>query len=97
MKLIFAAVGLLLLASCVGNVDSAKLVLREPNDSASIRTLTQRHELRITEDRMLVYNNKTLFEVPEDQMVIFESNDLEEPVFTLLDKEGVHFNYTFDF
>ncbi len=95
MKLMFMTLAVLTLASCVTNIDSSKLVLREPNDSAVIKTLTQRHELRIDADRMLIYNNEEKFRVPTDQLVVFESNGSEEPTFTLLEKGGRHFNLEF--
>jgi len=96
MKLAIALTTILLLTSCVGNVNSSKLVLSEPNDSVSVRTLTHQHELHITDNRMLVYNNQEKFLVPEGQVVLFESNGSDEPVFTLVNKNGRHINFTFD-
>lgn len=97
MKFFLGCLTALFLASCVSNVDSARLVLSEPDDSASIRTLTHRHELHITERRMLVYNGEEKFVVPEDHLVVFEIVDEQEPVFTLLSKEGRHINWNVDF
>ncbi len=97
MKPILVCLVALLLASCVSNVDSARLVLSEPNDSAQIRTLTHQHELHITGNRMLVYNGEEKFEVPDGHLVVFEIRSAEEPVFTLLDKGGRHINWNVDF
>ncbi len=97
MKYVIAIMGLLLLASCVSNVDSSRLVLSEPNDNVSVQTLTHTHDLRISEDRVLFYNGEEKFLVPEGQRVIFESNGSDEPTFTLLDKDGRHFQFNFDF
>ena len=58
MKFIFAVLTVLSLASCVGNTGPTRLVLSEPNDSASVHTLTHRHELQITENRILLYNGE---------------------------------------
>ncbi len=97
MKFVIAVMGILSLASCVGNVNSSRLVLSEPNDHVSVQTLTHRHELHISENRVLFYNNEEKFLVPEGQRVIFESNGSDEPTFTLLDKDGRHFQFNFDF
>ena len=97
MKPILICVAALFLASCVSNVDSARLVLSEPNDSAQVRTMTQQHELHITESRMLVYNGEEKFVVPDGHLVVFEKKRAEEPVFTLLDKGGRQINWNIDF
>ncbi len=62
----------LFLASRVSNVDSARLVLSEPNNSAQISTLTHQHELHITANRTLMYNGNAKFEVPDSHLVVFE-------------------------
>ena len=85
------------LASCVGNTGPTRLVLSEPNDSASVHTLTHRHELHITENRILVDNDEEKFEVPVGHSVIFESNGSDEPTFTLLDTEGRHYRFDISF
>lgn len=97
MKPVLTCLVALLLASCVSNIDSARLVLSEPNDSAKLSTLTQNHDLHITESRMLVYNGEEQFEVPDGQLVVFEIDRAEQPVFTLLRKGGRHINWNFDF
>lgn len=96
MKFIIAVIGILFLASCVGNVNSSKLVLSEPDDHVSVQTLTHKHDLRISENRILFYNNEEKFLVPEGQLVIFESNGSDEPTFTLSDKDGRHFEFKID-
>ena len=97
MKFIFATLAVLTLASCVGNIGPTRLVLSEPNDSASVQTLTHRHELKITENRVLLYNGEEKFEVPIGHSVVFESNGSAEPSFTLLDTEGRHYRFDISF
>ena len=97
MKPILASIVALLLASCVSNDNAARFVLSEPNDTASMSTLTHKHELHITENRMLVYNGEEKFQVPDGKLVVFEMEGMDEPVFTLLDKSGRHINWNFDF
>lgn len=96
MRIAILLVGILTLTSCVGNVSSSRLVLSEPNDHVSVQTLTHKHELYISEDRILFYNNEEKFLVPQDQLVIFQSDASGETTFTLMDKEGRKFNFTFD-
>lgn len=97
MKPILACIAAMLLASCVSNHNAARFVLSEPNDTASVSTLGHNHELHITEGRMLVYNGEEKFQVPDGQLVVFEAQGRDEPVFTLLDKSGRHINWNIDF
>jgi len=60
-------------------------------------TLSHKHELHITEGRMLVYNGEEKFQVPADQLVVFELEGSNEPEFTLLNKSGRHINWNVDF
>lgn len=97
MKFICAALAVLLLASCVGNTGATRLVLSEPNDSASVHTLTHQHKLHIAENRVLFYNGEEKFEVPAGHSVIFETNGSDEPSFTLRDSEGRHYRFDISF
>jgi len=81
----------------VGNTDLTRLVLSEPNDSATVHTLAHRHELRITENRILLYNGEEIFEVPVGHSVIFESIGSSEPTFILMDSEGKHYRFDISF
>lgn len=97
MKPILACIAALLLASCVSNDNAARFVLSEPNDTASLSTLGLNHELHITENRMLVHNGEEKFQVPDGKLVVFEMAGTDEPVFTLMEKSGKHFNWNVDF
>lgn len=88
MKLLTMLVLLVGLASCVGDVESARVVLSEPEDSAVIRVLAHAHRLSINEQRMLVHNNERIMEVPVGQQVVVEIVDRGEPSFTLEPKSN---------
>ena len=77
--------------------NAARFVLSEPNDTASMSTSTHKHELHITESRMLVSNVEDKFQVPDGQLVVFEMAGTDEPVFTLLDKSGRPINWNINF
>ncbi len=74
------------LASCIGDVESARVVLSEPEDSAVVRVLAKAHRLAINDERMLYNNSEEIMFVPADKQVVFEIVDRGEPTYTLVDK-----------
>lgn len=86
MKYSVTAIALIILSSCTGNIQSANIVLSEPNESSEIRTLTNVHRLSINQSRMLIYNGEERMLVPEGKQVVFEIVDGGEPSFILSDK-----------
>jgi len=73
------------LASCIGDVESARVVLSEPGENAVVRVRAKAHRLSINEERMLVNNREEIMHVPQGTRVVFEVVDRGEPTYTLED------------
>lgn len=97
MRIPLIVLGVLSLAGCVTNSDRNKFVLSEPNDSVTMDTRTQKHEVRIDENSYLYYNDEEQFYIGEDKLVVVESNESGEPTFSLLDKRGKSFQFDLSF
>lgn len=85
-QLLLVSLLLLGLASCLGDVESARVVLSEPEDSAVVRVLAKAHRLSINDERMLYNNSEQIMFVPPDKQVVFEIVDRGDPTYTLIDK-----------
>ncbi len=73
------------LASCIGDVESARIVMSEPGENAVVRVLAKAHRLSINEERMLINNQEEIMHVPPGMQVVFEVVDRGEPTYTLED------------
>ncbi|MEQ8312605.1 MAG: hypothetical protein RL839_16385 [Gammaproteobacteria bacterium] len=74
------------LASCIGDVESARVILSEPEETAVVRVLAKAHRLSINDERMLFNNSEEIMYVPADKQVVFEIVDRGEPTYRLEDK-----------
>lgn len=73
------------LASCIGDVESARVVMSEPGETAVVRVLAKAHRLSINEDRMFMNNKEEIMHVPPGMQLVFEVVDRGEPTYTLED------------
>lgn len=84
---------LLILCSCVyvggakhlGNVEYARLVIKEPGHTAGVHSLTSRHQFQLLEDRTLLYNGEAVMQVPEGKQVLVELADGQHPFYRIED------------
>ena len=81
--LLFLVLGL---ASCIGDVESARIVMSEPGETAVVRVLARAHRLSINDERMFIHNQEEIMHVPAGMQVVFEIVDRGDPVYTLEDK-----------